>query len=145
MIKQSSEQLLVDQTIRIEAPQQAVFDLLTDPTQAERWQPMDFFEPRVGGKYRFAKGEWVAVGEIVEIDPPNSVAFTWDWKNSPLGSPTVVKYELTKDGDGTIVHLTHTGFVDAERAANHSEGWAYYLKRLKIASEGGDPGPDTAM
>jgi uncharacterized protein YndB with AHSA1/START domain len=143
MIKNTTEKLLVDQSIRIEAPQEAVFELLTDPTQVERWQPMEFFEPRMGGKFRFAKGEWIAVGEIIEFDRPNAVAYTWDWQNNPIGSRTVVKYELTKDGDGTMVRLTHTGFVDAEWATDHAKGWGQYLGRLKIAAEGGDPGPDS--
>lgn len=143
MIKNPSEQLMVDRSIRIEAPQEAVFKLLTEPEQMKRWQPIDFFEPHVGGKYKFVKGEWIASGQVVEIDPPRSVAYTWDWENEPLGSRTVVKFELKKDGSVTIVRCTHTGFANAERAANHTEGWAYYLERLKVASEGGDPGPDT--
>jgi uncharacterized protein YndB with AHSA1/START domain len=143
MIKNASEQFIVDRTIRIEAPQDAVFKLVSDESQLARWQPMDFFEPRIGGKYKFAKGEWIAVGEIVEFDPPRVVAFTWDWQNSPIGARTVVKFELKKDGNGTLVHFTHTGFLDAERSANHAEGWTHYLARLKTVAEGGDPGPDT--
>lgn len=144
MIKNASE-FMVDKTIRIEAPQAAVFQLLSDPTQIERWQPIDFIEPRIGGKYQFTKGEWIAVGEIVELDPPNTIAYTWDWKNEPIGARTVVKWELKKDGSGTLVRLTHTGFVDAERATNHNEGWTHYIGRLKTVAEGGDPGPDTMM
>jgi uncharacterized protein YndB with AHSA1/START domain len=143
MIKNASEQFVVDQTIRIEAPQEAVFKLLSDKTQLARWQPIDFFEPRVGGKYKFIKGEWIAVGEIVEFDPPRVVAYTWDWENKPIGVRTVVKFELKRDGTGTLVRLTHTGFVDAEWADDHSKGWGYYLGRLKTVAEGGDPGPDT--
>jgi uncharacterized protein YndB with AHSA1/START domain len=143
MIKNASETFVVDQTIRIEASQEAVFNLLSSQTQLARWQPMDFFEPRVGGTFKFAKGEWIAMGEIVEFDPPRVVAFTWDWQNAPLGARTIVKFELKKDGDGTLVHLTHTGFLDAERVGNHSEGWLYYLGRLKTLAEGGDPGPDS--
>ncbi len=142
MIKNAPE-LTVDKTIRINAPREHVFKLLSDPKEIKRWKPMTSFEPRVGGRYQFEKGEWIAVGEIVEFDPPRVVAYTWDWKNSPLGARTVVKYELQADGDATILRLTHTGFTDAERAKSHGEGWEHYGKRLKIAAEGGDPGPDT--
>lgn len=143
MIKNASEQFSVDKSIRIEAPQETVFKLLSDKDQIKRWQPMDSFDPRIGGKYTFTKGEWIAVGEIVEFDPPRVVAFTWDWQNKPIGSRTVVKFELKKDGTGTLVRLTHTGFIDAEWADDHSKGWSHYLDRLKTAAEGGDPGPDT--
>ena len=143
MIKNASEQFVVDRSIRIEAPQDAVFKLLSDKELIKRWQPMDTFEPRLGGTYKFTKGEWIAVGEIVEFDPPHVVAFTWDWENAPIGARTVVKFELKKDGNGTMVRLTHTGFVNAEQATNHTEGWLHYLGRLKTAGEGGDPGPDS--
>jgi len=144
MINNDTQQFVVDQTVRVEAPQEAVFELVSDPKQMKRWQPIHFFEARLGGKYKFAKGEWSAVGEIVEFDPPRSVAYTWDWENKPIGARTVVKIELTKDGTGTLVRLTHTGFVDAEWAQDHGKGWGYYLGRLKTVAEGGDPGPDSA-
>lgn len=143
MIKNASEQFVIDKTIRIEAPQEAVFQLLSDPTQIARWQPMTFFEPRLGGKYQFTKGEWIAVGEVVEFDPPRAVAYTWDWKNSPIGARTIVKFELKKDGEATLVHFTHVGNPDAEWADDHAKGWIQYLSRLKTVAEGGDPGPDT--
>ena len=143
MIKNPQEQLMVDQSIHIDAPQDEVFKLISDPAQIKRWKPITDFEPRVGGKYRMQKGP-IAVGQVVEFDPPRAVAFTWDLENAPLGARTVVKIELSEDGTGTLVRLTHTGFPNAERATNHGEGWAYYLKRLKTVAEGGDPGPDTA-
>jgi uncharacterized protein YndB with AHSA1/START domain len=145
MIKDTKEQLLVDQTIRIEAPQEAVFALLTEPAQMQRWFPVTVFEPKVGGAFGFEKGEFVCFGEVVEFDPPRVVAYTWDYKKTPIGSRTIVRYDLRKDGSGTVVHLTHTGFVDAEWASDHRKGWTYYLGRLKTVGEGGDPGPDDKM
>ena len=144
MIKDASKNL-VDVKIHIDAPQETVFKYLVDPDLIKRWQPVDILDARIGGKFQMSRGEWIAVGDIVELDPPKVIAYTWDWKNAPLGVPTIVKFELSKDGDGTLVRLTHIGIPDAERAKNHEEGWTYYAKRLKIAAEGGDPGPDTAM
>jgi uncharacterized protein YndB with AHSA1/START domain len=143
MIIDTKEQLLVDQTIHIAAPQESVFALLTDLEQMKRWQPATQFEPKIGGTFRLVKGEWICVGEIVEIDQPRVIAYTWDWENAPIGARTVLTYELTEDGTGTLVHLSHTGFVNAEQAANHRKGWTHYLGRLKTAGEGGDPGPDS--
>ncbi|MBV8365888.1 MAG: SRPBCC domain-containing protein [Candidatus Eremiobacteraeota bacterium] len=140
MIKDASK--LVDVSIHIDAPQETVFKYLVDPELQKRWQPIDFFDPRIGGRYQFSKGEWISTGEIIELNPPTSLAYTWDWKNAPLGARTVVKFELSKDGNGTLVRLTHVGIPDEERVKNHAEGWAYYAKRLKIVAEGGDAGPD---
>ena len=41
--------LSVEQTIRIEAPRERVFALLTDGAEIPRWMPMTL-EPRVGGR-----------------------------------------------------------------------------------------------
>lgn len=141
MIKNAPE-LVVDKSVRINAPREHVFKLLSDPKEMKRWEPITSFEARVGGRFQFEKDEWIAVGEVIEFDPPRAIAYTWDWKNSPLGSRTVVRYELETDGDATVVRLTHTGFLDAERAKNHAGGWQHYNDRLKIVAEGGDPGPD---
>ena len=143
MVKNAQEQFVVDKTVRIEAPQEAIFRLLTEPDQLNRWMPMVEFNASIGGTYRFVKGEWIAIGQVIELDPPRSIAYTWDWENAPLGARSVLKFELTKDGDGTLVRLTHTGFPNAERAKGHHEGWVYYLGRLKTLATGGDPGPDT--
>jgi uncharacterized protein YndB with AHSA1/START domain len=87
----------------------------------------------------------VAVGEYVEVDPPNRVVFTFGWEGdgnpTPPGS-TTVEITLTPDGDGTKVRLVHTGLPSAESAERHGEGWDTYLARLEIAAAGGDAGPD---
>jgi uncharacterized protein YndB with AHSA1/START domain len=144
MIKDASKNL-IDVKIHIDVPQETVFKYLVEPELMKRWQPIEFFDARLGGKFKFAKGEWIAVGDIVELDPPKVVAYTWDWENAPIGARTIVKFELSKDGNGTLVRLTHIGMPDAERAKNHGEGWTYYANRLKIVAEGGDPGPDNMM
>jgi uncharacterized protein YndB with AHSA1/START domain len=143
MIKDTAGLFKVDQTVIIKAPRSAVFKLITDPVEARRWCAVTEFEGRLGGKYGLVKGEWVAEGAIVEWDPPRAVAWTWDWKNAPIGARTIVRFELTDEGNNTLVHLTHTGFPDAEGATNHNEGWTYYANRLKVLAEGGDPGPDS--
>jgi len=142
MVKNTQELFVVDKTIRIEAPQEAIFRLLTEADQVRRWMPMVEYNARVGSAYRFVKGEHVAIGEVIEIDPPRSISYTWDWKDAPIGARTVLKFELTKDGSGTLVRLTHTGFPNLESAENHQHGWVYYLGRLKTVATGGDPGPD---
>jgi predicted dithiol-disulfide oxidoreductase (DUF899 family) len=55
---------------------------------------------------------------------------------------TEVTFDLIEDGGGTLLRLTHTGFLDEEQANNHKEGWGYWLGRLQTVGNGGDPGPD---
>jgi len=100
------------------------------------------FESRLGGRFEMVRGEWEAAGEVIEFEPPRAVAFTWDWRNQPLGARTEVRFELEEDGGATVVHLRHTGFSEQAQQASHSEGWEHYTGRLKTIAEGGDPGPD---
>jgi uncharacterized protein YndB with AHSA1/START domain len=79
----------------------------------------------------------------VEIVPPERVVLSWGWEGHatvPPGSSTV-EVTLTPEGDGTFVRLRHSG-LDVESARRHNAGWTHYLERLRIASSGGEPGPD---
>ena len=134
--------LVVEHEIRIEAPQEHVFRLLSDQAEMARWMPVSLFEPHVGGRFEMAAGEWVAFGEVTELDPPRRVAYTWDWRNEPLGARTDVTFDLEADGQATILRLRHTGFATPEQATSHSTGWSHYEERLSAAASGRDPGPD---
>jgi uncharacterized protein YndB with AHSA1/START domain len=135
--------LAVERSIRINASRERIFALLTDVAEIPRWMPVTTLEPRVGGRVEFVKDEVRAQGEVTEFDPPRTVAYTWDWVHQPLGASTEVRFELEEDGDATIVHLWHRGFLEQAQRARHDHGWGHYGERLRIVAEGGDPGPDT--
>lgn len=135
--------LTVERTVRILAPREHVFELLTDVRQMTRWIPVVTFEPQIGGRFEMVvDGEWVAEGEVFEYSPPASIGFTWDWRNQPLGAPTQVRFDLEEDGAATVVRLRHTGFPELAQQDSHTRGWTHYTLRLKTAAEGRDPGPD---
>ena len=133
----------VRQSIEIAAPRERVFELVATPEGVAKWGPYTTFEPRVGGRFDFQKSEWHATGEIVEIDPPRVVAYTWDWLNHPLGRRTEVRFELEERGEGTLLHLIHTGLPSEEEQQSHNHGWEHYAGRMKDVAEDRDPGPDT--
>jgi uncharacterized protein YndB with AHSA1/START domain len=102
-------------------------------------------DPRPGGIYSCnITGRDIARGEFVTVEAPRRVVFTFGWEGEgqfvPAGSSTV-EITLTPDGDGTILHLRHSG-LPAEAQGSHAHGWAHYLARLVVAGEGRDPGPD---
>jgi uncharacterized protein YndB with AHSA1/START domain len=140
---------LVDMSIRIEAEPAAVFEFFTDPEKMVRWKGTKaLLDPRPGGEYRVdVTDEQIAVGEYVEIVPPERVVFTWGWEGNdgvPPGS-TRVEITLTADGDGTVVRLLHTDLPTEEAAAQHGQGWDHFLARLQVAAAGGDPGTDPLL
>jgi len=115
-----------------------------------RWMGMRAeLDPTPGGGYRcdVIPGH-TAAGEVVELDPPRRLVFTWGWEQSgdeaspvPPGSSTI-EIELTPDGDGTTLRFVHSDLPSAESTASHAHGWDHYLPRLETAAGGGDPGED---
>ena len=143
----TSQGLVLEREVRIDASPDTVFEFFTDPVKMVRWKGTEAtLDPRPGGVYRVRMNdELIVVGEYVEIDPPNRLVFTWGWAgdyaSTPPGSSTV-EITLTPVDDGTLVRLVHSGLPSAESAEAHDHGWDLYIPRLAIAAAGGDPGPD---
>ena len=111
--------------IQVAAPPDRVFKALTDPKALMRWFdspecPVKSWEmdARPGGRYRYTteKGtivvnnvsEFECHGEILEIDPPHLLVYTWiaNWHDDK-SRRTVVRWELTPAAAGTRVKVTH--------------------------------------
>jgi uncharacterized protein YndB with AHSA1/START domain len=135
--------------VQIAAPPGRVFQALTDRAQALQWGASDLFEmkvwemdPRPGGKWQFiskelqgknAGKEYEHHGEILEIDPPRLLVYTWftDW-HEPPSHRTVVRWELTPTANGTKVKLTHSGLRQLPAACKaYSQGWPGLMQALK--------------
>jgi uncharacterized protein YndB with AHSA1/START domain len=112
----------------------------TDPScPVKVWE----IDARKGGRWRSANhpstkalngvNEFRAGGEILEIDPPRLLVYTWhaNWHEDP-SLATVVRWELQPDDTGTRVRVTHSGLAK-ERVArkDYSQGWIGAVKLLK--------------
>ncbi|RZT19926.1 uncharacterized protein YndB with AHSA1/START domain [Kribbella sp. VKM Ac-2569] len=84
---------------------------------------------RTGGSYVVEMGPHVVRGTYLEVDPPNRLVFSWKWDGTE-DEPTRVEVELSETLDGTRMLLSHTGFANAEDAANHRMGWDPEVLRL---------------
>jgi uncharacterized protein YndB with AHSA1/START domain len=143
------ETKLIERAIRIEAEPEMVFPYFTDPEKMLRWMGVAAtLDPRPGGVFHLnTTPDFSLIGEYVAVEPHRRVVFTWgygsfpDERSNPLpaGSSTV-EVELEREGDATIVRLTH--LVPAELADFHTLGWDHYLGRLELVAAGHDPGPD---
>jgi uncharacterized protein YndB with AHSA1/START domain len=143
----TSQTQAIEREMHIDASPETVFDFFTDPAKMVRWKGATAtLDPRPGGVYRVQMNEQaIAVGEYVEVDPPNRVVFTWGWEGDYVATPpgsSTVEVTLTPDGDGTLVRLVHSGLPSAESVEAHGLGWDQYMPRLAIAAAGGDPGED---
>ncbi len=131
--------------IWVAAKPDTVFPFLTDASKITEWMGESAeIDPRPGGKFRVAvHHNSIASGEMIEIDRPKRVVFSWGWEGGEIVPPgaSTVEVTLTDENDGTRVRLVHRG-LSGEPAKQHGIGWAHYLERLGIAAGGGDAGPD---
>jgi len=135
---------VLEHEVRIAARPEVVFEFFTDPVKMMQWKGTDaMLDPRPGGVYRVnVTGHDVARGEYLEIVPHSRIVFTWGWEQGSLPpGATMVEVTLVPDGDGTVLHLRHSG-LPSEAGPQHAEGWDHYLSRLAQAAAGKDPGVD---
>jgi uncharacterized protein YndB with AHSA1/START domain len=132
--------------IYIDAPPPVVFAFLTDPVKMVRWMGIQAeLDPQPGGIYRLdPNGRDVIRGTYLEVVPDSKIVFTWGWEGTghrvPAGS-TVVEIHLEARDQGTWLRLTHQE-LPPEARESHDMGWMHYLARLKMITEGREPGPD---
>lgn len=130
---------------RVVASPAAVYAYLTDPAKWARWQGASAEIDAVpGGLFRMTMPNGVlAEGRFVDLVPDQRVLFTWGWHGStslPPGSSTV-EIDLIRDGEATLIRLTHDDLPLDEHDA-HRAGWRHYLPRLASVAEGRDAGAD---
>lgn len=74
-------------------------------------------ESRVEGTYR-------------ELIPYSLIVFSWRGCWRPAEEQTIVTLRLTPVEGGTLLELTHAGFLDQEGVDGHSMGWNGSLDKL---------------
>lgn len=109
------------------------------------WELKVSADVRVGGDYVVEMGPHVVRGSYLEVEPPHRLAFSWKWDGTD-DEPTRVEVELSEVEDGTRMLLTHSGFANAEDAANHRMGWEPEMGRLAalLTAQQADPAADRA-
>lgn len=120
----------LERTILIKAPRETVFRFFTDPARwASWWGAGSTIDPRPGGQLmiRYPEGT-EAVGEIIEIVPPDHISFTYGYAQ---GAPIVpggsrVAIQLDAEAGGTRLNLTHE-LGDPRVRDHHVQGWRYQL------------------
>jgi uncharacterized protein YndB with AHSA1/START domain len=120
------------------SPEQ-VWASLVDVDQQDRWVPGVRIHARVGGPVVFDFGdEGRAEGEVLVAEPPRVLEHTWLW---PDELPSTVRWEITPDGDGSLLVLLHRP-VRPEPAVDYCTGWHVMLDALAVHLDGGDPGAE---
>lgn len=130
-------------TRRLNAPPAKVYGAWTDPAQIARWWGPDEqaetllaeVDARVGGRFRIVSrapdGEQHDVSGVYrEVVPNEKLVFTWAWHSTPERE-SLVTVALKRDGDATVLTLTHEQFFDEAARDGHRHGWTGALDKLE--------------
>jgi uncharacterized protein YndB with AHSA1/START domain len=118
----------LERDITIRARPETVFRYFTDSARFARWWGEgSTIDPAPGGRVRIRYPNAVVVtGEVVEIDPPRRIVFTYAYGETAAQDPTLVTIALEPHADGTRLRLRHE-FSDAKTRDAHVQGWRYQL------------------
>ncbi|MFJ6568942.1 SRPBCC family protein [Streptomyces sp. NPDC091292] len=115
-------------------PVEAVWDALTDPAQRAAWFGETSIDGRTGGAIDMLPSDPPVpdahkrmTGRILVWDPPHVLEHEW---TQSIVEDGVVRYELAREGDGTLLRFTHRG-LSARNAKGFAPGTHAYLDRLE--------------
>lgn len=122
-------------------PIEQVWRALTDSAILARWLMPNDFAPRVGHRFTFRttpEHRWngVVQCEVVAVEPPRRVAYTWQGGDLPR---TLVTFTLEPSGEGTRLRLVHSGFAAGGKAGLTvrdilASGWNSKVLRERLPS-----------
>ena len=118
-----------------------VWAALTNPSELAQWyMTKAVIDGREGGSIDFVAGpsRLHVTGKILTWSPPH--VFEHEWKVGPrpefeAGEDAIIRWELERDGDGTILHLEHRR-LNRETALGFAPGTHAFLDRLEALLEG---------
>jgi uncharacterized protein YndB with AHSA1/START domain len=133
--------------IEIAAPPARVFSALVEREQALQWGGGEThqitsweMDARPGGSWHYvakerkpAGAEFDHHGEIIQIDPPRLLEYSWfaNWHPDPAHR-TVVRWDLTPTATGTRLKVTHRGLAAMKGLAEgYAQGWPGLVEQIK--------------
>ena len=135
--------IVVEHTFK--ASVERVWRAITDGKEMPRWffEQIAEFRPERGFETKFVvhnEGkDYLHHWRVTEVIPQAKIVYDWLYPDFPGAS--FVVWELSKDGDGARLKLTHSGvstFPQTDPAFSRESchgGWEYFFGRLKTFVE----------
>jgi uncharacterized protein YndB with AHSA1/START domain len=124
----------VELQTEVDAPRVDVYPLVASSEGLRRWLDDAEIDPRVGGKVVIRMLEGEAIGEVLAVDPPQHISFSWDWAGEPLGATSVVAFDAIDHGARTHVTVRHVGLPSRRQVELHRSLWEHWLRRFEAAT-----------
>lgn len=129
-------------SVFIDAPIERVWDEITKTGSVQRalYNTTMIGDLTSGSRLRFTSADHkrvFVVGEVIEVTPPTRFVHTYimTMERDP---ETTVAWDLTVEGDGCRVTLTHSGWTDVHATEDTTvKGWNEILSLLKSEIETG--------
>lgn len=125
----------------IRHPIRVVWEALTESEHLARWyMTRARLDAREGGNidYRSGPAQYHVTGKILVWQPPRVFEHEWNVeprRELPKGEKSIVRWELTPDGEGTLLRLTHKRLT-RQTAVGFSSGIHAFLDRLENELDG---------
>lgn len=124
----------------LNAPVATVWKAISDVKEMRKWYfELEEFKPEVGFKFTFTctddSVDYKHLCEVTESVKEKRLVHTWTYDGYPGNS--LVTWELEKQGDKTLLKLTHSGIESfAANGANFSsqsmtQGWTDFANALE--------------
>jgi len=134
----------IEREIRIDAPIEVVWDVVTNPTHIVNWfAEVATLDLRPGGvgSLTFTEHNHVSPLRVETVDPPNVYSYRWsqpDGEEPTEENSMLVEFILSEDQGVTTLRLVESGFAknnwseekNQEYFDDHSNGWDFFVPRL---------------
>ncbi|WP_218593433.1 SRPBCC domain-containing protein [Pseudonocardia oceani] len=127
----------IEREIRIDAPIERVFALVSEPG----WWIEDGPERTVTREGDVTVVELPRHGRFpvvtVSADAPHHLAFRGGGPGQTAEEGTLVEFHLTEDGGGTLLRVVESGFGAGADIAGDEQGWEHELAAARGRAEAG--------
>ncbi|MDQ3493477.1 MAG: SRPBCC domain-containing protein [Chloroflexota bacterium] len=124
----------VELQAEVDVPREALFGMVATAEGLAAWLDEVEFRPEVGAHIGFLMREARATGEVLAVDPPQHVSWSIDWPDEPIGTLSVVAFDLVDHGHRTHITVRQVGFRTRAQRDLHEELWRYWFARLLEAA-----------
>src|SRR5262245_23568267 len=106
-----------------------LFDAWLNPKiPGNPWNAAEKFilDPKVDGLFYWLLKGTAHYGRFTKVERPARIQHTWVSPNTS-GQESIVTVTFEKQGEETLMTLTHSYLPDTEEARGHERGWNYFL------------------